>query len=188
MADSPFGFRPLTNATGLVRMCVIPASDGTATFIGDAVKLHGSEDTTDNATTVIQAAAGNVIHGVIVGFEPDFTNLSNKHRLASTRRLCYIMPALADIEFECQADGAMTAGDSGLYADIVVAAGSTTTGRSAMELAISTKSTTGQLQILRPSRTVGESFDTVLAGTRMVVSINESTFKTYGATAINGSA
>lgn len=188
MADSPFGFRPLNHSADCVRMCVIPASDGTATFVGDAVKLLGSEDTTDNATTVIQAAAGNVIHGVIVGFEPDPTNLALKYRTASTRRVCYIVPALPHIEFECQADEAMTAGDSGLYADITVGSGSTTTGRSAMELDISTKSTTGQLQILRPSRTVGESFDTSAAGTKMVVSINESTFKVYGGTAIAGSA
>lgn len=188
MADSPFGFRPLNNAAGLVHLCVIPASDGTATFVGDAVKLHGSEDTVDNAPTVIQAAAGNVIYGVIAGFEPDPTNLSLKYRTASTRRLAYVVPAYPHIEFEVQADEAMTAGDSGNYADITVGSGSTTTGRSAMELDISTKGATGQLQILRPSRVVGETFDTAAAGTRMVVSFNETVWKVYGGTAIAGNA
>lgn len=188
MADSAFGFRPLNHAAGCVQMCVIPASDGTATFVGDAVKLAGTEDTTDNATAVIQAAAGNVVYGVIVGFEPDPTNLALKYRTASTRRMCYVVPAYPTIEFETQADGAMTAGDSGQYADIVVGSGSTTTGRSAMELDISTAGATGQLQILRPSRTVGETFDTSAAGTNMVVVFNESVWKVYGGTAIAGNA
>lgn len=188
MADSAFGLRPLNHAAGCVQMCVIPASDGTATFVGDAVKLHGSEDTTDNAPTVIQAAAGNVIYGVIVGFEPDYTNLSSKYRLASTRRLCYVVPALAGIQFEIQCDAAVTSGNSGQYFDLVVGSGSTTTGRSAMELGVSTLGATGQLQMLRPSRTVGETFDTTAAGTNVVVHINESVFKVYGGTALAGNA
>lgn len=185
MADVAFGFRPLSYA-GPTHLCVIPASDGTATFIGDAVKLHGSEDTTDNATTVIQAAAGNVIYGVIVGFVPDYSNLATKYRLASTRRLCMVVPALPSIEFEVQADAAVTAGDSGTYYDMVVGSGSTTSGRSAMEIGISTAGNTGQLQLLRPSRTVDETFDTTAAGTNVVVHINESVFKVYGGTAIAG--
>lgn len=188
MADSTFGLRPLTNAAGYVQYCVIPASDGTATFVGDAVKLHGSEDTTGNAATVIQAAAGNVIYGVIVGFEPDPTNLALKYRTASTRRGCYVVPAYPHIEFEIQADAAVTSGDCGGYADLVVGSGSTTTGRSGMEVGISTLGATGQLQVLRPSRTVGETFDTSAAGTNLVVSINESVFKVYGGTAIAGNA
>lgn len=188
MTDSAFGLKPVKSYADCIEECVIPASDGTATFVGDAVKLSGAEDTTDNASTVIQAAAGDVIYGVIVGFIPDFSNLYSKYRAASTKRRCLVVKAMPHVEFEIQADGAMTAGDSGLYADLVVGSGSTTTGRSAMELDISTKGATGQLQVLRPSRIVGETFDTAAAGTNMVVAINESVWKVYGGTAIAGSA
>ena len=188
MADSAFGLRPLSAHADCIEECVIPASDGTATFIGDAVKLAGAEDTTDNAATVIQAAAGDVIFGVVVAFEPDPSDLTSKHRAASTKRRVRVVKALPHIHFECQADAAVTAGDSGQYADLVVAAGDTTTGRSGMEVDIGTLGATGQLQIIRPSRTVGEDFDTAAAGTNLVVTINESVFKVYGATAIAGNA
>lgn len=97
-----------------------------------------------------------------------------------------VVPALPSIEFEVQADAAVTAGDSGTYYDMVVGSGSTTSGRSAMEIGISTAGNTGQLQLLRPSRTVDETFDTTAAGTNVVVHINESVFKVYGGTAIAG--
>lgn len=174
MTDSAFGLRPVSGH-GCIEECVIPASDGTATFVGDAVKLAGGEDTTDNAPTVIQAEAGDGIYGVIVGFIPDFSDLNSKYRVASTKRRCLVMKPNSDTLFECQADGAVTAGDCGQYADLVVGSGSTTTGRSAMEVDISTKGTSnGQLLIHRPSRTVGETFDTAAAGTNLIVSIIET--------------
>lgn len=189
MADQAFGLRPVKRHECAIEECVIPASDSTATFVGDAVKLAGAEDTTDNAATVIQAAAGDVIYGVVVGFAADPDSLTNQHRLADTKRRALVALAYPTTEWEIQADGAVTAGDTGQYVDLIVGAGDTVFGRSGMEADISTTAAaTGQLQIMRPSRTVNEAFDTAAAGTNLIVTINESVFKTYGATAIAGEA
>lgn len=182
MADAAFGFRPVRLASGSpyngqATSCVIPASDGTATFVGDFVKLAGGEDTTEAMPTVIQAAAGDRLYGVIVGFEADYSDLTVKYRLASTKRVVRVALALPGTVFEGQADGAVVAGDTGQLCDIVVGSGDTATGRSAMEIDISTKGTaSGQLQIQSPSKTVGEDFDTAAAGTNLLVTVNESVF------------
>lgn len=184
MADAAFGFKPVGNLSGApyngqVVTCVIPASDGTATFTGDFVKLAGDADTTDKAITVIQAAAGDRIYGCIVGFEPDYSNLGvqSKYRAASTKRLCRVALALPGTLFVGQADGAVASADVGLLADIVVGTGSSTTGRSAMEIDISTKTTgSGQLQIVGLDLTEGEDIDTAAAGTNLLVYVNESVF------------
>lgn len=187
MIDSAFGLRPVARHLCTIDECVIPAGDATATFIGDAVKLEGGENTTHNAATVIQAAAGDVIFGVIVGFIPDYSNLYLKHRLASTERRCLVALAFPQTEFEIQADAAMTAGNSGQYVDLVVGAGNAVTGRSAMEANIASLSaTSGQLQIMRPTRIQDETFDTAAAGSNLVVTINESVQKVYGTTALSG--
>lgn len=185
--DAPFGFRPLRgHSSEDIMSCVIPATDGTATFIGDLVTLHGAEDTTDAMPTVIQAAAGGVILGSIVGFEPDYTDLTAKHRTASTKRICRVCRAMPYITWEAQCDAAVTASDSHLLYNVVVAAGDTTTGRSAMELDIGTASNTdGQLLLIGPSKTTGEDFDTAAAGTIVEIHINESVYKVYGTTAIS---
>ena len=154
--DAPSGFRLVGTISGAafnasVRMYSIPASDGTATFLGDAVKTNGTADA-DGTPQVIQAAAGNTVRGVIVGFVPDYTNLETKHRLASTQRFCYVCDDPRAL-FEVQEDS--DAGDMAITAvsgnvDIVVGAGSTTSGRSGMELDSSsvTGSSTAQCRLI----------------------------------------
>ncbi len=181
MADTPFGLRPLRGYSGndLIE-CVVPASDGTALFVGDAVKLHGDADTTYNAPTVIQAAAGNPIFGVVVGLVPDYDNLTRKYRTASTLRRVQVCMARPSIVFEIQANAAMTTSMVGSHFDLVVGSGDTTTGRSGMEIDTdgtpAGAGTTAQLLLLGPSRTVNETFDTAAAGTNVEVTIFESQF------------
>jgi hypothetical protein len=181
MADSAFGFRPVRSMgtyNGQVVSAVVPATDSTALFIGDFVSLSAGQDTTDNMPLVTQAAAGGIIYGAVVGFEPDYTDLQSKYRLASTKRIARIAPALPGTVFECQANAAMAAGDVGGNVEIVVGSGDTATGRSGMEADLSTAPITGtaQLQIISPSKTVGETFDTAAAGTNLLVLVNESYF------------
>jgi len=180
--DSAFGLRPVRTLsgaswTGQTQECVIASGDGTATFIGDAVKLAGGADTGDanGAPTVIQAAASDVVYGVVVGFKPDYGDLNgSKYRTASTRRECFVIPATAGVVFEIQADAAFAAADVGALYDVVVGSGSTTTGRSAMELGVSSGGTsTGQLRAIGITRSDDNDFG---AGVNVEVVVNESVF------------
>jgi hypothetical protein len=158
--------------------CVIPSSDGTATYVGDPVKLHGSS--VGGYPTVIQAAAGNEIFGVVVGFDFNPADLTSMHRAASTERYCKVVPAL-DVIFEVQEDsvgGALTADSVGLNADIVVAAGISATGVSGVELDSSGAGTgAANLMILglsqRPDNEIGTN-------AKWLVRINESQLRGDG--------
>lgn len=181
MADAPFGFRPVRHMglpyAGQCMSFVVPATDSTALFVGDLVSWSAGQDTTDNMPLCTQAAAGGIILGAVVGFEPDYTDLSLKYRTASTKRIVRVCPALPGTVFECQANAALSAGDIGGNVEIVVGSGDTTTGRSAMEAAIGVPATgSAQLTLLSPSKTVGETFDTAAAGTNLLVLVNESYF------------
>ena len=161
--DTPFGFKPVKHLNGSpwngkVNVYYIPSTDGTAMFKGDAVKLAGSADATGKFPTIAQAAATNAICGVIVGFadnpyvgiNPDYPNLN--YRPASTAMYALVVDDPFVI-FEVQEDSvgnSITADMVGLATDIVVGTGSTTTGRSAMELDSSdTATAAGQCRIMR---------------------------------------
>jgi hypothetical protein len=144
----------------------VPASDGTAMGAGDLVKLAGSAST-DGYATVAQAAAGNPAIGVVVGFVNDYTNLNNpgSYRAASTARYVLVCDS-PDVVYEVQEDavgGALAVADIGLNADSIVAAASSTTGQSGMQLDTSTKATTATLQLKilgfvnRPDNEIGSA-------------------------------
>lgn len=146
--DRPSGLRPIRHLNGnpyngAARRCFIPATDSTATFVGDAVVSAGSADA-DGVPTVAQASAGGAIRGVIVGFEVNGTDLETPYRLASTARYCFVCED-PDVVFEIQEDsdgGALAAANVGNNADIVVGSGDTSGGASGMELDSSTAATT----------------------------------------------
>lgn len=161
--DRPAGFKPVKTLSGSpwngkANIYYIPATDATATFIGDAVISAGSADATGMYPTVKQAAAGETIRGVIIGFGLDpyvminSDNLNMKYRAASTAMYCLVVDDPTVI-FEIQEDSdanSITAAMVGLSTDIVVGTGSTTTGKSAMELDSSdTATAAGQCKILR---------------------------------------
>jgi len=161
--DRPAGFKPVKNLNGSpwngkANVYYIPSTDGTATFIGDAVKSAGSANATGMYPTVAQAAAGDTIRGVIIGFgldpyvmvNPD--NLNMKYRAASTAMYCLVVDDPGVI-FEIQEDSVTNTIDAdmvGLSTDITVGSGVTATGKSAMELDSSDTATgAGQCKILR---------------------------------------
>lgn len=152
--DAPRGFRPIRHRSGLpwngsVNRYVIPSSDNTATFVGDAVKLAGTADTTGKIPGVIQATSGAAVVGVIVAFEANFDALTTLYRTALTERYCYVVDD-PSVLFAIQDDGdsdTMVVGDIGLNANFVVGSGSTTTGRSGMELNTNTAAGTSTLDL-----------------------------------------
>lgn len=161
--DRPAGFKPVGHLMGAswngkANVYYIPSSDSTAMFIGDAVKSAGSASSDGKYPTVAQAAAGDAIRGVIIGFgedphvmiKPD--NPYRTHRPASTAMYCLVVDDPFVI-FEIQEDSvgsSIAAASVGLSTDIVVGSGSTTTGKSGMELDSSDVATAaGQCKLLR---------------------------------------
>lgn len=167
-ADAAFGFRPYIadSPTFGTQRCAILAGDGTATFVGDAVTLAATGASTDGYPSVVQAAAGDPVFGVVVSFEAaPATSLEDQYRKASTLRYCQV--ARADQwTFLVQSDDDTTAlavADVGLNANFIVGSGSTVTGLSAMELDSSGLATTNTLDL----QVMGllDQSDNLLAGT-----------------------
>ncbi len=85
--DAPFGLRPIEHLNGLpwngvTRRCYLPSTDANAMYIGDAVDVAGSSDTSGVCPTVAKATAGdgNPIFGVITAFDADPDNTSRVYR------------------------------------------------------------------------------------------------------------
>lgn len=160
--DRPAGFRPVRYLNGSpwngkARMYYIPASDSTAVFVGDAVKSAGSADATGKYATVTQAAAGDTVRGVAIGFSDqpyvafDTDNLYRKYRPASTAMYCLVVDD-PNVVFEVQEDNGGNDIDAdmvGLNTDFVATSGDTSSGISKFELDSSgTKTATAQCRIL----------------------------------------
>jgi len=151
-ADAAFGFRPVnydgSAYSGGTLRCVFLATTGTAAFIGDAVILDGNSS--EGAASLAQAAATNPVYGVVTSFEADASDLTQVHRLASTKRFCQV--AVADKNyFEVQSDSDnvddVTEADVGFNADFIVGTGNVTYGVSGMELNSSAVATTTTLDM-----------------------------------------
>lgn len=177
--DRVNGLTPVKMITGApwngqVSTYMVDNADGTAIFIGDLVKqtsagsgaagetIYGRD--VEGLMHVVQAAAGDAVIGVVVGFSPDQDNLTRRHRAASTDRLVYVVDD-PNVVFEIQevsGGTALTAADVGLNANVVVGSGDTTTGLSGMELNNATEATTATLQLKilglspRPDNAIGE--------------------------------
>lgn len=174
--DAAFGLKPVGHLNGSpwngkVNMYYVPASYGTAIYVGDPVTddaAAGAAGVTVNGIDVegmpaiAAATAGSTIRGVVVGFLPLQSNLETLHNPASTARIALVCDD-PDVIFEIQEDSVTStvqAAEVGMNADFIYAAGSATTGRSAVELdSSSAVSTTANLRILglakRPGNILG---------------------------------
>ena len=164
--------------------------DSTATFIGDAVKVGGGSDAAGTTATVAQAAATNAILGVMVGVDKITgvadadLNLYATHRPASKNMYVWVCDD-PDAIYEIQEDGVgatIAAGDIGLNADIVVAAGSATTGMSGMEVDIESKLTTATLQV-KILGLVDRADNELAANAKLLVKINNHQYGSHTGTA-----
>ena len=180
--DSPFGAVAVGTSDGSdyhgkAQRVEFLAADGVACFIGDFVKRTGTGGTDGKTPVVAQAAATDALVGVLVSLEPDFTDegsLTSNHRTASTARFGKVLMG-SDVLYTVQEDsvgGALTTAEVGENVDIAVAAGSTITGISAMELDSSSQvSTTAQLRLRRVDGVLGNALGT---NAKWVVNINEN--------------
>ncbi len=162
------GFRPIASAIGgshkgQGRVYAVLASDATALFVGDPVKLDGGGHTNGMAS-VTKATQGAAVLGVVVGilpqnFDPVTGAMSSGsivldtpvYRAASTFRYVLVNDdPFQEYEVEAvtgsNASYSFAVADIGLNADLSTVAGSTTTGNSAAALDMATKATTATLQ------------------------------------------
>ena len=155
--NAPFGARIVGNLAsgdynGRTEYCTVLAADATALFVGDFVTFSASGaalgDDGQYHKIVTQAAAGDVIGGVVTGFLTNSDYQNQIYRTASTLRTA-IVNVDPDIYIDIMAsNGAGTATSVGNNAEIAVAAGSTITGISGMTLDQGTiVDTTAQLRI-----------------------------------------
>lgn len=148
--DAAFGLRPvryLSGAvyTGAANMYHVPSSDSTAIYIGGLVKTAGTADANGVQSVTGNVATGDAVLGVVVGVKP-VTADSTIYRAASVERYVYVADD-PNLLFEVQEDSdgaALAAVDTGEVADLVgFTAGSTTTGRSSIEIDSSTSTASG---------------------------------------------
>lgn len=153
--DTPMGFVPVSSRNGspyngATRAYSTASGDATALLIGDPVKLAGTSQTINGVvySDVTRAATGDVIVGVVGSCVAD-TRDSTTYRAASTVRIINVIddPAVLFEIQEVSGGTALTANDIGLNANFVVAAGSTATGLSGVELDNSTEATTNTLDL-----------------------------------------
>lgn len=179
------GFRPVSTLTGApwngqaTRYCVA-AADSTILAVGDLVKIAGTTGTGDyfGIRGVTRAAASDAIVGAIVGFDIVVTNLDTPQvRAASTQRGVWVVDD-PQAYFVSQEDGDTTPvamADVGLNINFIVAAASTVTGASGMQIDSSTVSTTATLPLKLVAPLAVSDNELTTSGqsyTRWVVKIN----------------
>lgn len=153
--DTPFGLRPVRDVSGMVyngavNMYSTAAGNATAIFIGDPVTLAGTSQTINGRVyaDVAQSVTTGIMVGVVVGVLP-ITQDSTVYRAASTQRILMVADdpdLLCEIQ-EVSGGTPLTANDIGLNANFVVAAGSTVTGYSGVELNNGTEAVTATLDL-----------------------------------------
>lgn len=136
-ANKPHGLRPVSSLNGSpnnfqIRKFYVPATDSTAFYIGDTVKLAGTEGSlyVNDAPvpTVAKAATGDAVVGVCIGVQPLPESLEINFRKASTGMYVFVSTA-PDTVYEIQGDvDTYDAADVGLNMSITVSDGSATTG------------------------------------------------------------
>lgn len=135
--NKPFGLRSIGSMNGApvnaqVRKFFVPATDATAIYNGDTVKLAGSQGKLfpDDALypTATKAATGDAVVGVVVGVEPLPGDLETRYRKASTAMYVFVETD-PDALFEIQGDAdTFDPADVGLNMSITVSTGEATTG------------------------------------------------------------
>lgn len=190
------GLRPVKHLNGSpwngqVNKYWLAAADGTATFVGDAVKLSGTADV-DGNPSIAQVAAGNTPIGVIVSFEPNPSDLTQNYRPASQNitnqnagRWAYVADS-PDLIMAVQEDavgGALAITNVGQNIDLIVGAGSTTTGQSGMQADSSTANTTSTL-VCQIVGFVQSPDNEVAANSKILVRWNVHQYGSVGTTGV----
>ena len=170
---------------GQANIYFVPASDGTALFVGDPVKLLADANA-QGVQQVTKATAGAAVLGVVVGIintklDPIAGGMTGGsisidtpvYRPASTGQYVLVCDS-PDVVYEVEASTGANAAysfavaDVGLNADLTTVAGSTTTGTSAASLNMAGAANTATLQwkilgvVQRPDNEITGQYTKVL--------------------------
>jgi hypothetical protein len=191
------GFRPVKHVTGApyngqANIYFVPASDGTALFVGDPVKLAADGVAATGVQQVTKATAGAAILGVVVGvintkMDPVSGAMTAgavaldtpQYRVASTAQYVLVCDS-PDMLYEVEVTNAGAAysfavADVGQNADTYVAgSGSTTTGTSACSLNSATLAATATLHWKIMGPTIRPDNDPTGNNTKVIVKINNA--------------
>ena len=135
--NAAFGLKPVRYRSGApyagaCNIYVAKADYATALYVGDPVVRGGTYDSGYPTVTIATAGATNQITGVVIGFLPTPSIVTNGYGVASTLR--YVMVADdPDLEFEVQEDSdsnAVEDTEMGLNANLASAAGNSYSHRS----------------------------------------------------------
>lgn len=149
-SDVKRGLIPVRYATGSPYMGAcntysVAASNGTALFAGDPVVRTGDADNSGVAGVTL-AAAATAFDGVVVGFTPAQSMDQLGYLPANTAG--YVQIADQDnLEYEIQANAAVTSAIVGQNAGLSLAAGDVPMRRSNVELDVGTAATTATLPL-----------------------------------------
>lgn len=176
------GFRPTRKPDGTypaLRWYNVPASDGTALYIGDPVKLAGDADAaTGGKPTVTRAAAGDAIVGVMIGLQPNRSNINidGQVRTASVSTdilVCDDVTAVYEVE---TSNGTLTTVDIGLNINHAVGTPNAAFARSGATVDAATKATTATLtfKLLQFAERIDN--DVTAASSKVLVKINNHQF------------
>lgn len=175
--DTPRGLRPVKYLggaayTGAANRYYIPASDiDTAVYVGGLVKMAGSADSNGIPSVSGNITTGDVVVGVVVGFDPDVGagasgRDSTLYRANGTERYVLVAddPSLV-FAVQDDASATLTADNIGNLADLTgLTSGSTTTGFSSIEIsAITATTVAGDEDVLiiglerRPDNSIGNN-------------------------------
>lgn len=148
-ANTPFGLKPVRYLSGApyngaANLYCIPATDGTACYIGSLVKPAGSADANGIGTVTSNVSTGALVIGAVVGVMMD-TRESLLYRAASTLRYVFVSDD-PNLVYECQDDGAsaLAATNTWMVADLTnFTSGSTTTGLSSTVISSAAATSSG---------------------------------------------
>jgi len=176
-----FGFKPVrmrdgSAYTGASQRCYASAP-AAGLFVGDVVTLSGTAEATTGIIGVTAAAAGGVFYGVIVGLDPDRTDLNKKYMASGDTG--YVMVA-TDTNVVYQAhedDGSLAITDVGQNHDITLGAGGNTAfGTSSHGIDSDTSATAAgtQVKLIGKAQIEGNDIGAATPFTIWEVTLNES--------------
>jgi len=198
MASVLAGFRPVKHLNGSpyngqLNRYMISASDSQATNVGDFVQLSDNDALVDTVGFGVYPAVERIgsgtavpIVGVIVGFEPDYTNLNTgNYRAALTRRVALVAdsPDLIFAAYQDGTGGVVAAASVGLNAAINLGTAATTAPwASDMSVDSSTVATTATLplQIVGVTASPDNDVTDTTRDAELLVRINTHAFNAAG--------